>query len=63
MAFKEGWAEFIARAVFEPTRGCNRTGYDANGQITIDCGAISRRVADLRSARANGISARCEHAH
>jgi hypothetical protein len=51
MAFKEAWAEFIARVVFQPTRGCSGKGYDANGQITIDCSAISRRVAELSSAR------------
>jgi hypothetical protein len=51
IAFKEAWAEFIARVVFEPTRGCNGTGYDANGQIVINCNAISRHLAELTSAR------------
>ena len=51
IAFKEAWAEFIARVVFQPTRGCNLASYDVNGQITIDCSPISRRVADLSSAQ------------
>jgi hypothetical protein len=28
--FKEAWAEFIARVVFQPTRGCDRPGFDNN---------------------------------
>lgn len=30
IAFKEAWAEFIARVVFAPTRGCDRPDFDAN---------------------------------
>lgn len=46
IAFKEAWAEFIARAVFAPTRGCERSSYDVNG-ATIGCGAISQAIATL----------------
>jgi hypothetical protein len=30
IAFKEAWAEFVARAVFPLTRGCDRAGFDDN---------------------------------
>ncbi len=51
-AFKEAWAEFVARVVFKPTRGCHRRGFDKNGEVAIDCGAIAKRLADLRADRA-----------
>lgn len=50
IAFKEAWAEFITRVVFKSTRGCDRTGFDKNGEIVIDCSAISQRLAELRPA-------------
>jgi hypothetical protein len=30
IAFKEAWADFIARVVFAPTRGCERPDFDPN---------------------------------
>lgn len=50
IAFKEAWAEFIARVVFAPTRGCHLAGFDRNGEVTIDCAAIAKRAAELRAA-------------
>ena len=49
IAFKEAWAEFIARVVFQPTRGCDRQGFDDNGAL--DCAAISKRLAELNADR------------
>jgi hypothetical protein len=51
IAFKEAWAEFIAHVVFQPTRGCNDPAFDVNGQVVIDCNAIRRQLAELRTAR------------
>lgn len=36
IAFKEGWAEFIARVVFQPTRGCDRPGFDDNANTQLN---------------------------
>ena len=49
IAFKEAWAEFIARVVFKPTVGCDRKGFDENGAL--DCAAISKRLAELDADR------------
>ncbi|MET1083814.1 MAG: hypothetical protein ABWY12_12325, partial [Burkholderiales bacterium] len=49
MAFKEAWPEFIARVVFQPTRGCDRKGFDENGEL--DCAAISKRLTELNANR------------
>ena len=49
IAFKEAWAEFIERVVFKPTRGCERKGFDENGEL--DCAAISKRLAELDADR------------
>jgi hypothetical protein len=49
IAFKEGWAEFIPRAVFAATRGCSRSGYDDNGPL--DCSAITQAIAKLETQR------------
>jgi len=46
IAFKEGWAEFIGRVVFAPTRGCARPSYDKNGP-TATCDPLRKQVADL----------------
>lgn len=46
IAFKEAWAEFIARVVFAPTRGCELPGYDVNG-ASVGCGAITQAIAAL----------------
>ena len=54
IAFKEAWAEFIARVVFAPTRGCHLAGFDANG-VKLDCNAIAKRLAE-RAPRAIGRS-------
>lgn len=57
IAFKEAWAEFIARVVFAPTRGCHLAGFDRNGELELDCAAIAQRLADLRAARDRQIEA------
>ncbi len=49
IAFKEGWAEFIPRAVFPATRGCSRSSYDDNGAL--DCSAITQAIAALEKQR------------
>ena len=49
IAFKEGWAEFIPRAVFTATRGCQRSSYDDNGEK--DCSAISQSITRLEEQR------------
>jgi hypothetical protein len=36
IAFKEAWAEFIARVVFQPTRGCDRPGFDDNANTKLN---------------------------
>jgi hypothetical protein len=51
MAFKEAWAEFISRVVFKDSRGCHLAGFDKNGEIALDCSAISKKLATLRDRR------------
>ncbi len=36
IAFKEAWAEYISRAVFEPTRGCDRSSFDDNANTPLN---------------------------
>lgn len=36
IAFKEAWAEFVSRAVFEPTRGCASTAFDFNSNTPLN---------------------------
>ncbi len=36
LAFKEAWAEFIAREVFKDSKGCNKTNFDLNNASTFD---------------------------
>ena len=50
IAFKEAWAEFIARAVFQPTRGCDDPDYDKNGSRT-SCSPIRQSLDKLRADR------------
>lgn len=51
IAFKEAWAEFITRVVFQPTRGCGRSSFDYNGHLKDDCSIIEQRLAQLRIDR------------
>ena len=50
IAFKEGWAEFVPRAVFPLTRGCGLSGYDVNGALT-GCTAITQALNALQQRR------------
>ena len=50
IAFKEGWAEFVPRAVFALTRGCQLSGYDDNGAPAA-CSAITQAIARLEQQR------------
>ena len=50
IAFKEAWAEFIARVGFPLTRGCSLSGYDDNGALA-GCSAITQALAALEEQR------------
>ena len=36
IAFKEAWAEYIMRVVFQPTRGCDRSSFDDNTRVPLN---------------------------
>ena len=56
MAFKEAWAEFVSRVVFKDSRGCHLAGFDKNGEVALDCSAISKNLATLRGRRQDQVT-------
>ena len=44
IAFKEGWSEFLERAVFEPTKGCARSWFDDNDETRAEERGGRRRL-------------------
>jgi hypothetical protein len=59
IAFKEAWAEFIARVVFAPTRGCERPSFDANDGKAADAN-LEGPLGEGAQWRDNVVKALCD---